>query len=468
MHDDLNDPFERRLRSVLREEARSIPFLITAAELERRAVLRGRRGPARLTLLLAAAVTIGALGAGALLGGLATTPDASPTAPVTAIESSRPGPEAARTLPTLDELFAANRAPVLIAQAHGPADGSAEQDVPLPGAPFPSTHLGVVYGGSDYLIAAACLGVSPDVTLRLDIRRPGQRGPAGPTGPDVPCDGTVVETSVRLEDAADVSVRTTGSASWRVVVRGNPASLPQATANPVLPPAEAGRQALVDVQLGTVESGFAWGTRGWRIEEAGVVSARLGYGASIWCPSGSELRLVFGSEAQGEITPTTETHLACDGLVHDLWQGIASPHGSPVFVAAAPGTQYSLLVTSDAPPIELLSEKAGWELTSGFGPSLSFDDMPHGVSGIGPEGGGRVAIGFVCAGTQGIAVTIELGEEYGERRDRFIAACTPEGATTFREFEIPSPAATLTFVERPGTWTAVSFFVPSDLRALGD
>src|SRR6185369_11737457 len=59
MHDELT---ERRLRSALREAGDGLSFTITAAELERRMALRGRRsGNSRLTLLLAAAVAIGAL-----------------------------------------------------------------------------------------------------------------------------------------------------------------------------------------------------------------------------------------------------------------------------------------------------------------------------------------------------------------------------------------------------------------------
>jgi hypothetical protein len=68
MHDDL---LERRLGAALHDEAGSLPFTITTAELERRMALR-RQSVAgrRLALFLAAAVAIGLFGIGGAIGGL--------------------------------------------------------------------------------------------------------------------------------------------------------------------------------------------------------------------------------------------------------------------------------------------------------------------------------------------------------------------------------------------------------------
>src|SRR5262245_35130534 len=95
MHDEL---IERRLRDALRTEGDRVALTITAAELERRWALQRRRASTRpVALLLAAAVGIGLVGVGAVVGGAfdrstPTTPPA-PSAPAVVAEAS-PGPSA--------------------------------------------------------------------------------------------------------------------------------------------------------------------------------------------------------------------------------------------------------------------------------------------------------------------------------------------------------------------------------------
>ena len=114
MHDDA---LERRLAEAFQDEAASLPFTITAAELERRLAVR-RRGMAgrRLTLLLAAAVGISLFGVGGALSGLFDQKQPAPTTPVSVVVPTFGPTEPVRVgLPTLDDLVAVDPGSVLVA-----------------------------------------------------------------------------------------------------------------------------------------------------------------------------------------------------------------------------------------------------------------------------------------------------------------------------------------------------------------
>jgi hypothetical protein len=101
MHEEL---LERRLRGILRDEADSLPLTITAAELERRMLLRRRPiAGRRLTLLLAAAVGIGLFGVGGAVSGLFDQPRPTRTSPAMAVDATDAAPTA---VPSPDGLIA--------------------------------------------------------------------------------------------------------------------------------------------------------------------------------------------------------------------------------------------------------------------------------------------------------------------------------------------------------------------------
>ena len=456
MHDDV---LERRLRAALRAQADSVSFTITAAELERRALLRGRgAGNRRLTLLLAAAVAIGAIGAGGILAGLANDPKPTPSAPVTALESDATATVAPRsTLPSLNDLIAADPSSVLVAAAHGPSDG------PGPAVRGPTRYgfLGDVDGGGAYRISAACFG---ERSLLVSVRPAGDGGAI--VGPRIRCDGSIAEETVEVVGPAAVWLVFEGPMSWRMAVRGAFQPLPLPTANPVLPPVAAEIEELIRLDDRITESGAApWADAAMGIQEVGAVPARWAYAAQLWCEPGASMRLVLGDLIDGVLTADTETHILCDGRVHEMSLDIPQPNGSRVFVAAPPGARWSLLVTSAMPPIALASDVPGWQSSIGYGPSLNIDDDPHGVSMTGgdPEGE-RAMVVLACTGTEPIEVSVDSSEPLGDDFETFLADCAEGGAETSKIFEVEG-ATLVNYTAPPWEWTAMSVLVPAPKEA---
>lgn len=456
MHDDL---LERRLRATLRDEADRLPLTITAAELERRMVLQGRSsGNRRLTLLLAAAVAIGAIGAGGILAGLPNKPAPSPSVPAIAVQSNPTATVAPpSTLPSLDDLIAIDPVDVLVASAHGPSDSPGD-GIAKPGSELARSYvfLGNVAEGGTYRISAACLGGS---SLLVSIQ------PASSSaidGPMIPCGGSVTEETVQVEGRAGVWLGYLTPTSWRVVIRGEHRPMPLPTANPVLPPASKGIEELIRRDDQVIESGaLPWSGSTMGIQEVGAVPARWIYAAQLWCEPGASMRLVFGDFIDGVLTADTETHILCDGQVHEQSLEIPQPNGSRMFVAAPPSTRWSLVVESAAPPIAAATAAPGWQHSVGFGPSLNINDSPHGVSMTAgdPELGDRVMVVLACTGTEPIEVSIDKSEPLGDHFETFLASCAIGGAETSRVFEIED-FALVSYVAPPWEWTAMTVFEP--------
>ena len=470
MHDD---QLERRLRATLRDEADRVPVTITAAELERRMALRGRgSGNRRLTLLLAAAVAIGGFGVGGILGGLANKPSPSPSVPVIAVQSESPATVApAASLPSLDDLIAANPSSVLegpeppsvlVAGAHGPSDGPG-MAVPGVDSETPSyVFLGDVADHGSYRILAACFGERP---LLVSVQPAGSSGAID--GPRIPCIGSVVEQTVRVDGPAGVWLSYVAPTSWRVVIRGEHRPMPLPTANPVLPPASKGIEELLRRDDHVVEPGaLPWGGSAMGIQEVGAVPARLIYAAQLWCEPGVSMRLVFGDFIDGVLTADTETHILCDGQIHEQSLEIPQPNGSRIFVAAPQSARWSLLVESEEPPIATAREAPGWQQAMSYGPSLNISDSPHGVSLTAgdPELGDRVMVVLACTGTDPIEVSIDDSEPLGDHFETFLATCAVGGAETSRTFEVDT-AALVSYEAPPWEWTAMSVLEPKPKAA---
>jgi hypothetical protein len=460
MHDE---PIERRLRTTLREDAGQLPFTITAAELERRLLLRDRSlGGRRLGLLLAAAVGLGLFGIGGAMGGLFDVPTPTLPAPSPIAEASGPAPttspSAPRTLPSLDEMIAA-RDPgwVVLAQAHTPFDASVGEPAPLTfGDPF--VMLGPLPRG-EYDIEFACSGGRGGVLLA----GPGLPGPVLTR----PCDGSIHQDTVGLAAERSLQLELVDTEAWRVVVRrvGGSAVVPGEL--PATLPDARGRQVLDVVDTLTIPDGRAWPGTGLPFAELGGLPGRLAYEVDVSCVGSQALRYIFGDEIDGELIGVTTTQVPCDGRLHHTLLDLAQPFGSRMYVAAEAGAIVSLMVSGEQPPIELVRELPGWQLSAGAGPDLAFETT-QAFTGPGVEGGGPVLIAVSCAGTRTIDVTVRLEhatqpQVTEDTYAQFDAQCEPEGATTTRSFAAADAYVDVEFTAAAGTWVAVSILVPDPL-----
>jgi hypothetical protein len=214
MHDTR---LEDQLRSALRTDGDSLPFTITADELERRLASRSRQRTERRMTLLAAGIGVVAIGATFALSsglqrpsGIAIDPSSPPSAsPSPTPSASSPRAAVATPVPTavptgLPDL-AIPAGTVAVDTIHVP-------DPNLTGASNEET-AGIVPPRDLYRIAFTCLGAG---TARWDI---GLYRLAG--GDEQPCDGTVRETDssegVPPEDMA-VIVTTSPQNRWHIIV----------------------------------------------------------------------------------------------------------------------------------------------------------------------------------------------------------------------------------------------------------
>jgi hypothetical protein len=461
MHDEM---LERRLRATLREDAGQLPFTITAAELERRLVLRDRsQGGRRLGLLLAAAVGIGVFGIGGAMGGLLDGPTQSLPAPTLAAEASDPSPtfqSSPRALPTLDEMIAArDPGSVVLAQAHTPFDPSVGEPAPLAfGDPF--VALGPLPNG-EYDIEFACSGGRGGVLLA---------GPGLPA-PLVtrPCDGSVHQDTVGLAAERSLQLELVDTEAWRLVVRRVGAAPAPGEAPASLPDAGS-REVLQAVDTLTIPDGPAWPGTNTPFLELGGLPGRLAYEVHVSCVGSHALRYIFGDEIDGQLIGGTTTQLPCDGTLHHTLLDLAQPFGSQMYVAGEAGAIVSLMVSSEPPPIALVRELPGWRLSAGAGPDLAFDTT-QAFTGPGVEGGGPVLIAVSCAGVGTIDVLVTLkhgteGQVSETEHAEFDAQCEPEGATTSQTFAAADSYVDVEFTATAGTWVAVSILVPDPLPSL--
>jgi hypothetical protein len=448
MHDDL---LERRLSAALRDEADSLPFTITAAELERRLVLRRRSfGSRRLNLLLAAAVGISLFGVGGAVSGLFDQPKPQPTHAVTSQAIDTPGPA---QLASLSELVGVDPDSVLLAQAHGPAEGPSA-GVSRDNLPRNAT-LGLFPSGSR--LSVACLGPS---TLSLNIGAP--EGSETPTPLTIPCDGTTHDETLGGPEARGIAIEFSGPASWRIVVRGQWTVTLPVVPNPILatPPGLDELVRLDDATIGNV--GVPWGSSNLDLQEIGAVPARENYGFSIWCRGSSPVRFILGNVVDGAVVPETETQVDCGP--HPITNGnlgVAQPNGSRVYLAAAPGTRLSVLLFSPRPPITLTQSEPGWRISGGLGPDYEFEATRRTFGGAG-VGEDHIRVVLACTGTEPVEVTVEDSAQQVTHTEHFEAACTPAGTTTSQAFTASEHGVVVSYLAPKGSWTALSILVPSN------
>lgn len=458
MHDDL---IERRLRTMLRDEADRQPFTITAAELERRVALGGRApGERRLTLLLAAAVGIGALGVGGFIGGLANRsldPSPVPTQATATAPADSDSPPA--TLASLDAMIA-TRDPgsVVLAHAHSPLAASVGEPAAQAFGDPPIT-LGPLSAG-EYEVDFACSGGRGGAVLS----GPGLPGAAITR----PCDNALHQSTVGLVSRRNLELILVDAEAWRVVVRrvGGAGAAPGGA--PALLPDAGTLENLSRVEELTILDGPAWPGTDFAFTEVDGLPGRLGYVVDVSCVGSSALRYIFGDEIDRELVSGTATQIPCDGTLHHAELRLARPLGTRLYVAADAGATVSLMVRGEQPPVGLVQEQPGWQLSAGTGPNLAFDAHTQAFTGPGVEGGGPVLIAVSCAGTASIEVSVRLHRAAGqpvteEVSAQFDARCDPDGATTSESFASADEYVDVEYTTTAGTWVAVSILVPDPL-----
>lgn len=460
MHDD---PLERRLRAALRRDADDLPFTITPAELERRLAHRSRlTGRRRASLLLAAAVGIGLLGVGGVVGGLlgdvTESQPPSQIADATPADTTPPIPSGPIRLGTLGEFVAGSIGnEVVIAQAYEPIDVAGVDPEAL--GPDIRVSLGTIAGSTRYQLTFVCRGSGNAAFTVLALPPVGSESTS-----EVECDAAVYTQPIHADGPQSVLLSAPLESSWRIVVRrldGDDPGFPMEPSFIELPP---GQQELVRSELeSTTADGRQWVDSGLVVQEIGSVPARTGYEARIWCTGGDDVRLILGDDLEGTIVASLETAVPCDSRIHDPFLGVPMPFGSRVFVAAAPESRWSILIGAKVPPIALAEDQPGWQIQVGFGPHLSFDPTEHGFSAPGVDGGGPVLIVFACAGPSPIDVTVDVGATAGKRQETFTASCLPDGAETGQTFDVRASTVDLTYAAPVGTWTAISILVPDPL-----
>ncbi len=439
MHDQ---SFEQKLRTALQSEGDRLPFTITTAELERRASLRQRSGLGPMASLgLAAVVGIGLLGLVGVAGGWfertsTVAPSPSPASVASVAPSSGPSPEpsgsVAGVLPSLDRMIEGHDAARIVrAAAVGPADGPAasEADLVRWSAFAPVTATG------SYAVEIACLG-SVDLQLQVVAANPGTPGRSWPST----CDGAPSSRLVDLQAGDGLGIFTSQAASWRIVVEAPARDALHATAiAEVTPPTDD--VVLLDVNSETSTPEYApAGTGGSMFvpAEYGTVQGRGVQRISLACAGPGTVRVAFAQNADLFATGSAiddgygAIQVECDGAIHRDVLELPPFDSAAVLVTAESRQAWHLIVSTDHPPIDVAPNGGGWTLSTAIGPDYFAELHEHGVSLVGPVGGGDVRVVVRCSGDATLDGTIDvgLGTRSSARLDPFTLDCRQDGAET--------------------------------------
>jgi hypothetical protein len=320
------------------------------------------------------------------------------------------------------------------------------------------------------------LGPLPQGEYDIEFACSGGRGGAVLTGPGLPgpvvtrpCDGSIHQDTVGLVAERSLHLELVDTEAWRVVVRRVGGSAVARGDVPASLPDAGGREVLNLVETFTTADGPAWPGTNLPFTEFEGLPGRLAYEVDVSCVGSRALRYIFGDEIDGELIGVTTTQVPCDGRLHHTQLDLAQPFGSRMYVAAEAGAIVSLMVSGEEPPVELVRELPGWQLSAGAGPDLAFETT-HAFTGPGVEGGGPVLIAVSCAGTRAIEVTVRLEhatqpQVTEDTYAQFDARCEPEGATTTQSFAAADAYVDVEFTATAGTWVAVSILVPDPLPA---
>lgn len=416
MHDDL---LERRLRAVLHAEGDGLPFTITADELRRRLAARRRSRIGRSPqLLLAAAIGVGLLGAGAAIGSWVSRiqpgPNPAPSGPAVAPSPNRSsGPQASGSAssapaPTLPDLAAFLRGTdpgeIVRAQAIGPAAAPTAWSHGITGPG--STAFAEVDTTGTYRIVVACLG-APEVSVSaLHADRLN-----GPGAMRFVCDGASVEKLVELHAGDHIVIGATDPTSWRVALLAPGRAAPHAAAIAADVTKAAGPR-LDNSPIGGALTTPDYSAVGPRDEPTLVsyVNARDAYRIATSCagpgPLTFVLRAPFGiSPPNGDGAALSEvaTIVACDGGVHLDVIRFPFAIGADVWIDAPNGTAWRFAAAWEDPPIQALKDGDGWKQGFGLGRDLRLDSETN-QSTLTFQTPVRARIVVTCRGGTGVDI----------------------------------------------------------------
>jgi hypothetical protein len=470
MHDEL---IEQRLRAALRTEAAALPFTITGEELRRRhrAARRSRLGRSG-TLLLAAAVGVGLVSVGAVVGGWLDDrrppqPEPSRIAilPPTSVETSAPsGPRASDatvSLPTLDELTAPLETSRLVrAQAVGPATAPASWSatgndvVPSGGATFAPTTV-----AGSYRVWFACLGPG----ARIVAHR------AAPGGDDeivpVTCDGGTTARDVGLEVGDRLGVEADEPVSWRIAVVSPERAPLRATAlgdavaaaglrlegqaasdrpepDYLLPVAAVSAPRFVD-QLGLRDRFH-------------VFSTCAGPAPVTWilAPKSPTTGLADVADLAGQVRTTVE----CDGRVHEDDVRVPFPDGADLYVSAPPQVAWRIAASSDPSPIDAPRNGDGWTLLVGVGGPLNFHPEPDHLDGTLDPAVTGIRVVITCLGGRSVDVGVRSSSAAeSESLTTFTAPCgAGDPHVTAVPVDVPAGSYDVRWIQSGAMWLNVT------------
>jgi hypothetical protein len=445
MHDEM---LERRLHDALRAEGDSLGLTITAAELERRLAARRRERATRgFGLLLAAALSLVALGTAAVAGGFLaqheSTPAPShqaqlpPPAPIASANPVAPGEQP--MLPSLDVLIGrVGVSGLIVAQEHGPAIAGT---IDTAGASRSLLDLGPIAGHGSYEAMFGCVsngGPSDAAGISVVLAGSAVGAPEGM----IPCDGSV--TTQPLGDVTGpflVRVATPPQSSWRIVVRladGQDIPPRAGLSDPVAVP---GQMAVVDASGDHRKPSPMIGDT---TTSLGTLPRRPVYHAQASCLGAPSMAWLIGAQdSRITVFVDTTTIVPCDGRVHAADLSFGEMNWQDVFVLANPATDWHLLVTVQPPPISTAPEEPGWTLSTDAGPIYTFADTAWGLVGDAHRESTRIRVIVTCLG--------------GTSVDVAVTSNLVQGSPPFRSYSVPcqadAPTTSTEVITAPdGSW----------------
>jgi hypothetical protein len=469
MHDDL---LEQRLRSALRTDADTLPFTITADELQRRVTVRrrGRLGRSS-TVLLAAAIGVALVGVGVVAGSFldrrdpaqtplpstlvteasAPTPRPTPTASSPAVATTQPA-----ILPPMNAFLAAlDPARIVRAEAIGPDTAPLAWSREL-GGPGSTTFAALTASGT-YRVVVACLGAE-----RLAVRTVASQGSTFVNDIPVVCDGSTLDFGLDFDAGQAVALDATVPTSWRFALLAPARPAPHAETIAADVSKLAGRR-LYDQAASSILTPV-YDSPDRRPTEPSVVmglTVRDAFRIAVTCagpgPMTYELRPPSG------VTPTVGERAAlgnvaiaveCDGRAHLDVVHFPFATGTDLWIEAPNGTAWRMAAAFEDPPITSPKDEKAWTLGVGMGPNLSFDPIEdEGVVTIPTSN--RVRVVVTCFGGTGVDILIR-DEDSGVETTGSAGCQTAEKRITVIPVEAPGRRFKISTISHGPMWLAVT------------